>query len=842
MAHPQQVGDRGVAAGGTRRQQAGEAPGDDVGAPACRRVREHAPRHDGGREPGTREDAAPEPVETLGLEHGAAGEQHPGHHVVTRGREAGPAPEQPDEQLGGAVVVAAQQLVGGGRAVATGERRLRRDRAGGQRGARPGEGVEVGDAAARRRRGKEPPADHEPVGRRAQGAVAEPHPGAHRQQVDGRAVVGQHQPARGAGGAARDDGHHPVAAAGGVGEVGGEPAARDDERVDGRTVEHLGEQAGRRDRDPRHGRLLARHAGDARCTATVHPMGKVANRGPGDLQKVPTGVDAGVPLTRVLATPSLAGARVLAGAAGLHRPVTRVNVMEVPDVQAWVRPGELLLTTGYSVRESPDQLVEVVEALAERQVAALAVKLGRYLDALPDAALAAAERLGLPVVGVEPHVSFDDVLTEVMTEVLSEQVTRRTGGAARTEHVHRVLVDVVLSGGGLEAVADALAHQLDVAVVVTTPDGRVVAQAGDEAGLEAVRTGPWADRTGRLRTEDASFALGLHGSHAVAEIGARGLDHGRLAVFATDRELDDDDLVAVQRSATVCALVVTRDLAVAAVEDRYRADHLRDLLVGRQADDPDVVAHARGFGWDLDRDLLVLVLEPDPDDDAAQAAGRSRRPVVERQAAALGGALRQRDAGAAVAALRTETVAVVGAPSGSTDLRRWVRDVVGEVRGEGGGGRRPFGVGVSRVCAGVGGLAAAYEQARTAVRVGRQVHGAGACTHFDDLGVYRLLSLVPDDAELVAFASETLGELAGDGEQAADLRRTLEVLLETNVNVAETSRRLHFHYNTLRYRIGKLERVVGPFTTEPTLRLDLALALKVVAMRGLRPGLRRIAP
>lgn len=567
-------------------------------------------------------------------------------------------------------------------------------------------------------------------------------------------------------------------------------------------------------------------------------MGKVANRARDDVQKVPTGAAVeGVPLTRVLATPSLSGSRVLAGAAGLHRLVTRVNVMEVPDVQTWVRPGELLLTTGYSVRESPAQLVGVVEALAHREVAALAVKLGRYLDVLPDAVLEAAERLGLPVLGVEPHVSFDDVLTEVMTEVLSEQVTRATGGAARTEHVHRVLVDVVLSGGGLEAVAATLAHQLDVAVVVTTPDGRVVADAGEAADLEVVRAGPWADRTGRLRTEDASFALGLHGSHAVAEIGARGLDHGRLAAFACRRPLHEDDLVAVQRSATVCALVVTRDLAVAAVEDRYRADHLRDLLVGRPVEDPDVVAHARGFGWDLDRELLVLVLEPDPDGDAAPAAGRSRRPVVERQAAALGGALRQRDAGAAVASLRTETVAVVGSPVAS-DLRRWVRDVVGEVRGEGGGGRRPFGVGVSRVCAGAGGLPAAYEQARTAVRVGRQVHGHGACTHFDDLGVYRLLSLVPDDAELVAFASETLRELAGDGEQAADLRRTLEVLLETNVNVAETSRRLHFHYNTLRYRIGKLERVVGPFTTDPTLRLDLALALKVVAMRGLRPGLR----
>ena len=118
-------------------------------------------------------------------------------------------------------------------------------------------------------------------------------------------------------------------------------------------------------------------------------------------------------------------------------------------------------------------------------------------------------------------------------------------------------------------------------------------------------------------------------------------------------------------------------------------------------------------------------------------------------------------------------------------------------------------------------LPRAYEQARTAVRIGRRLQGPGARATFDQLGAYRLLALVPDSGELRGYVADVLGELAGDTAEAADLRHTLEVLLDTNGNVAETARRLHFHYNTLRYRIEKLERLVGPFTTNAALRLDL---------------------
>ena len=114
------------------------------------------------------------------------------------------------------------------------------------------------------------------------------------------------------------------------------------------------------------------------------------------------------------------------------------------------------------------------------------------------------------------------------------------------------------------------------------------------------------------------------------------------------------------------------------------------------------------------------------------------------------------------------------------------------------------------------------------------MHGDGALTHVDGLGIYRLLALIPDSAQLRRFVDDALGELANDDSpEHADLRQTLTILIDTNMNVAETARLLFFHYNTLRYRITKLEKMLGPFTTDPELRLTLALALKVHQMRGI---------
>jgi purine catabolism regulator len=306
---------------------------------------------------------------------------------------------------------------------------------------------------------------------------------------------------------------------------------------------------------------------------------------------------------------------------------------------------------------------------------------------------------------------------------------------------------------------------------------------------------------------------------------------------------------ALERAAAIAALLITREQAVTAVENKYQGDFLRDLLLRRTADPAYVAEHVATFGWDLDRPVVVVAAEIDPSDEAASSA--QRRQWQERFSAAWRQVTEALAPGSPTVDFSSEVVVLLpvadapgergaraerGGAAGRHASHDVVRRAVLAVAGDKGGGRRSFSVGVSRVAASLDQLPEAYAQARRAVEIGRRVRGGGSTTYFDQLGLYRLIALVPDgpegDGELRSFVRDVLGPLAEATTEAADLRETLQVLLDANFNVAEAARVQFFHYNTMRYRVAKLERLLGPLSTDPHLRLDVAVALRVREITG----------
>jgi purine catabolism regulator len=416
-------------------------------------------------------------------------------------------------------------------------------------------------------------------------------------------------------------------------------------------------------------------------------------------------------------------------------------------------------------------------------------------------------------------------IANVRGEEAQQLTTEPVAGDALA--LHDRLAQMVLADEDLGRITAEIAGALDVGVLVASTDGREWAAALDDEARDRMAAADLFDHTGRIRVERLGqpFALGS-GEVRMAAVQAPGTDLARLLLVA-DRTLGDPEVQALERSATAAALWITRERAVSAVEHKYRGDFLRDVLGGRAGSEQFVLEHAADFGWDLARPTVVLSAQIDPQPAEEEPADqRLRRHWQERFAAAWrqvtaagGGVVPTADFGSEVVALL---------PVDDGDGPEAVARVVHEVAGDKGGGRRSFSVGVSRVSTGLAGLPEAYGQARRAVAVGRRVHGTGSTTWFDQLGLHRLIALVPDHAELEAFARDVLGDLAADTEEAGTLRLTLQVLLDTNFNVAEAARTQFFHYNTMRYRVGKLERLLGPLSTDPNLRLDVAVALKVL--------------
>jgi purine catabolism regulator len=528
----------------------------------------------------------------------------------------------------------------------------------------------------------------------------------------------------------------------------------------------------------------------------------------------------GLTVREMLGQDAMRGTRIIAGADGLDRVVRRLNVMTVPNIVRWTKQDEFLLTTGYPLPREPGEFGRLIEQLAAKGLAGLGVKLDEYLAEVPADAVELADRAAFPIVVIPATSPLDDVLSQTFETI----VNRQAAALARRQQIHDAFLRVALTGGGLARLSGELAEILPGAdVVICDPAGYPLAAT--------TRSQDVRDSTGRVTS--GWLVAGVHKDAetgtpwAAAVIRAGEMRHGWVLAVGGAQGLPGAAGVAVEQAALVAALEITRDLAVLAVEQQFASNALHDLVTGTVGNMDQALERAVRFGWDLRRPLTVLVARHgDIEQGGTEAGEEAAHP---QEAAALRAvelwtrAVRDRDRDAAVAGFATELVAVVGVADAAALARKVHADMTGSTG-------RGYSVGVSQVGAGPLDIPRLYEEARVALQVGRRLNGSGAVTNFAGLGLYRLISNV-SQAELRAFVHDTLGPVLDLPEPArSDLLKSLAVLSSTRFNVAESARILHYHYNTMRYRVTKLERMLGEFADDAAATLRIGVALEVLRM------------
>lgn len=386
---------------------------------------------------------------------------------------------------------------------------------------------------------------------------------------------------------------------------------------------------------------------------------------------------------------------------------------------------------------------------------------------------------------------------------------------------------LLLNGGSLEQALDAMEESLGNPIAVfRSRDGE-----WRSGGLEATAAAQVAAFVGReAGTADASGFIGTgNGRRAYVHwIARRGDNPSAIALFEQDRSIAALDLQILARLSAFFDLEMANIDAVREVEGKYLELFLQDWLAGKIVSERDWTVRAEVCGCEIKRAgrlYAALVGLPEAGGEAGDAklaelsrllrTGR-RMPGRELLAAVYGGDL----------VLILSEKEEEGPESAETTTEAKLLELLGELRAElGAPAMRLF---AGRPVAKPELLPASLSQAKRAKQVAEVCGLAGDVVPYDDLGVYALLYLIPGGEEREQFLRRYMAPLQqADRKGGGRLAETLEMFFRCNGNIKLTSERLYAHYNTIVYRLDKIQSILGVSLDDPEDRLQLQLSLKL---------------
>ncbi|MCT9093328.1 PucR family transcriptional regulator ligand-binding domain-containing protein [Streptomyces sp. ASQP_92] len=497
---------------------------------------------------------------------------------------------------------------------------------------------------------------------------------------------------------------------------------------------------------------------------------------------------------------------VRAGHEHLDRPVRWAHVSELADPVPYMEGGELLLITAMKLdAEDPQAMRRYVRRLSRAGVVGLGFAIGVTYDTVPDALLDAAREEGLPLLEVPRRTPFLAISKEVSAAISADQYRAVTAGF----EAQRELTKAALFDGPAALIAKLAAHVEGWAALYDT-SGAVVAAAPDWAARRAARLTADVARL-RERTAPASVVVGDADEASGDRVELQSLGTGRrvrgaLAV-GTGAPLGTAERYAVHSAVALLTLTTERSRSLQAAEQRLGAAILRMLLSGQQD-------HARAVAGDLYGGLLdapfrLVIAERGGDADAASAELGALAETMESAAARCG-----------------ETVLVVPEAARLVVLAADGGEAVAACLAHAGAEGEEVVIGLSAP-AGPIAAASAYKQAEQALSVARR-RGKPLVEH-EDLVAGSVLPLLADDA-VRAFADGMLRALyehdaTGRGDLVASLRAWLSRHGQWDAAAAD----LGVHRHTLRYRMRRVEEILGRSLDDPDVRMELWLALKATS-------------
>ncbi len=513
---------------------------------------------------------------------------------------------------------------------------------------------------------------------------------------------------------------------------------------------------------------------------------------------------------------SRGGPEVLAGGDNLLRRVRWVHISDQTDIAAYLRGGEVLLTSGTGFPTGDEAVRGYVASLAEAGLAALVVRAEKRADTVPSAMVAEAAERGLPLIRLNHRIGFAEVTRTLHERLLDAEL----GFLRRADQLRGELMRLLVDQRPLAELVEQVAEALGRAVLVEDPSGRVVSMrwpGHDEDELLEL----WSRRADAAVEPVRGTSVHAGPGAAWTTLQVRGAPWGRLLTldYGPTPSEDAAGLLAVGAAVLNLAIAQEADGAPVGAEtalSRACDEVVAGLVTASGTPEQRLRRRAASLGLRLTGGQVTGFAVR-----RRGAPGRELRGRVERL-------LRSSSPGALVGVHDDRVVGVLE----SDDAEGMVRALVDELNTADAGGwaiGRPVVAGLSTRAPLAEAGRALREAMAAADHAVEHPDGAtpdGAVQRYGDLGLHRLLAHLADSGRLTGYVRAELGPLLDhDRDSRSPLVETLRAYLASNSRATETAQALFIERRTLYHRLRTVAELLGCDLNDHDTRVRIGVAL-----------------
>lgn len=546
----------------------------------------------------------------------------------------------------------------------------------------------------------------------------------------------------------------------------------------------------------------------------------------------------GISVEEMMSLETLGDSKLIAGFRGIRNTVSRVNIMADPDILDWVQEGEFLLTTAYYFeKDNVEAQKQLIRECSHKKLAGIGIKVLPYLDSLSQEVLDVADELSLPLIDIHYSIPLSDIMMDIFKEVFNKQAIL----LERIEKLHEQLMVAMLEGDGIGDIIKIIFNNIKNPVILNFNfSNQVYEEFGDineslrEELLRDVEafynTGDNRAKLKRL-DEDKVLIGGKFVNRMIMPIVLKDNVYGHIFAWSTNTPLGGFDLSIIESASTTIALAVLQDLSVKEVEIRYRSDFFEDLISTDPKRKRKALDRAHFFNLNHNNYYVIEVMSfkfKFDSENNDEYLFEYLQDYTNTTVTAIEEIMRYLNLEGIVSTKLNGIQILIGFEDlNSIDERLQELNEKILHSFEKKFKNMDVKIGVGRPYKGLENVNKSFSDAIKTIRTGKVITNKDIIT-FDELGIFKILCQDFLVEELEDFYNTTLKPLSDyDEKKSTELVKTLEAYFEYNGNLTRMSEQLYTHYNTILYRINRINEITGMDLNNPNDRLNLEIALKI---------------